>query len=182
MNLEAAIALRCGGPGSGCHGANCGRKKNLSQAAIKKEVARLTPLMQKVGEAWKKEIKKLDPKAQVTVNVQPTGLFYTKNSYSPTVLQKTWGVNVWISGTSSKDERFGLGLGLFPEGDGNTVKIQDSGLPDRWLGKGVFSAGMAVLTKNPEFDLNKEMVVHVDTNPKVWLRLAEKHGFHYDRS
>lgn len=182
MNLALANTIYAGGPGSGCNpgAGKCGRPKDLSQKAIKEEVGRLTPLLEKVGKVWKKRIRQLDPKAEVKISVSPTGLFHYKKAGSPGVLESTWGLNLYVNGKDGTGRHFGIGFGLFPEPDGNAIKIQDSGLPDTWQGKGVFSAGLEYIVNNKEFRLNKVMDVHVDTNPKVWHRLARKYGFKYD--
>ncbi len=187
MNLQATVAIFAGGPGSGCQGPSCGRPetgraKDLSQLAIKREVERLIPLLQKTGEVWSKAIKKLDRKANFSVHVAPTGLFQQKNLNTPMVLKSTWGVNLFVNGKTSGGEHFMMGFGLFPEPGGNTIKMQDSSLPDSWIGKGLFSSAVGYVKSNMDFGLSNKMLVHMDTNPKAWKSIAKKFGFNYENS
>ena len=178
MNFTSIVSLQAYGTSEGVRKAwdERGRgRKFLSQAIIKREVQRLTPVMQKVADTWEKSIRGLDRKAVITTSVYPTGLMSFKTTSSQGVLEKTFGLNVFVEGKTGS-EHFMLGFGLFPEGNGNAVKIQDSSLPDKWMGKGIYTAGLKVVTLNQESHLNGRMYVHMDTNPKAWSAIAKHVG------
>lgn len=143
----------------------------MSRANATEEVRRIAPLMNKVAAAWKREILRNDPESEI--EIRGTKDFMGDLSFGELMSPSAW---IELSGKNGKGQNFLLGVSLFPSADGNTVKMNDSGLPPNLRRKGIFSTGLAVLMR-PEFRLNGKLSVHHSTNDKAWQRIADKFGF-----
>jgi hypothetical protein len=141
----------------------------LSKKDQIKEATRVAPILKKVGDRWKKEILKYDKKAKI--EIRGTWMYLDIINWDEHGDADAW---IEISGTTSKGEGFGLGISLYPDKDGNTVKMNDSGLPDSLQRKGIFSAGMSTLVNTKELNLSGKASVHHSTNDKAWKTIFQK--------
>jgi SPP1 gp7 family putative phage head morphogenesis protein len=143
----------------------------MSPEKMDEEARRIAPKLDKVAEAWVKAIHKVDPK--IKLEVRSTGK-YLKEGHPQLKNEKLTKVNVTVDGPG-----LGLSISLYPNADGNVIRINDSDIPRSMQRKGIFSAGLSAIVKDKTLNLSGKMAVHFSTNDKAWKRIAEKNSLNW---